>query len=171
MRSKLYMATIFKDINDNSMIIDDGLYDTFDDALDGARIIIKTDCFNNSNIDLDKEEDYDNYLQNIKIEKNIVYTIFISVVSTDRKKFNTSKELMDYFNINIKNISNDNLYDFLLSLINYDEYIYDYNGNLLDHFIEKQYPLLERLISAEVDFDEDSCKQGKYTFKYHYRDE
>ena len=27
------MATIFKDINDNSMIIDDGLYDTFDDAL------------------------------------------------------------------------------------------------------------------------------------------
>ena len=73
------MATIFKDINDNSMIIDDGLYDTFDDALDGSRIIIKTDCFNNSEIDLDKDEDYDNYLQSIKIEKNIILVVMIQM--------------------------------------------------------------------------------------------
>lgn len=44
----------------------------------------------------------------------------VCVVSGDRKIFNTSKELMDYFNLKIKNISNENLYDFLLSLVQWD---------------------------------------------------
>ena len=102
-------------------------------------------------------------------ENDTEYFICISVISTDRKIFNTSKELMDYFNSNIKNISNNNLYDFLLSLVTSDDYTYDYEGNLVDHSIEVQCPALERVFSPNVEFDMESCEQGKYTFEYLYR--
>ena len=45
---------------------------------------------------------------------------------------------------------------------------YDYEGNLVDHNIEVQCPVLERIFSPNVEFDMESCKQGKYTFDYLY---
>ena len=168
MRSKLYMITVFKRIEYSPNIIHAEVYDTFDIALENGKNAISDDCYNNSDIDLITENDYINYINAMK-ENDTEYFICISVISTDRKIFNTSKELMDYFNSNIKNISNNNLYDFLLSLVTSDDYTYDYEGNLVDHSIEVQCPALERVFSPNVEFDMESCEQGKYTFEYLYR--
>ncbi len=73
---------------------------------------------------------------------------------------------MDYFNTNINNIDNNNLYDFLLSLVNSVDTVYDYNGNILYRTIFNQQPLYESRYSSEVQFNEEDCKKGIYTFVY-----
>lgn len=171
MKNKLYMITVTKqEYNSKLSIIDCGIFDTIEEGIRFGKIIISDDCYNNSPNDLDVE-DIPLFIKQCKDIFDIDYKIRVSVVSTDRKRFNTSKELMDYFNSNIKNISNDNLYDFLLSLVESDDYTYDYNDNLLYHHIEEQRLVLESWYSCNIEFDMELCKQGKYTFEYHYEGE
>lgn len=166
MRNKLYLTGVSKISDDSINIIQYDVYDTLEEALENGKDAIRSDCYNNSNTTLKTENDYIEYLKSLKIKYNMYYLIEISIISTNRKRFNTSKEIMEYFNTNIFNISNDNLYDFLLSLVESDDYVYDYEGNLLYHQIQDQSPILESGYSNDIDFDIESCKNRKYTFVY-----
>ena len=132
MKNRIYLCTVSKQENDQSFILDTDVLDSFEDAMQFGKYIIESDCYNNE----DKVEinNYDKYIT----ESALSYNILISEISKNRKRFNNSKELMDYFNTNIKNISNDNLYDFLLSLVNSIDNLYDYFGNILYRYIENK---------------------------------
>lgn len=166
MENRIYMV-ITSRVSIINSIIDAEICDTLEGAFEYGKNIIKDNCFNRSKIDLDTEEDYINYLNDIKEDHNVEYTILISEISKDRKRFNDCKELMDYFNSNIKNISNENLYDFLLSLVNSVDTLYDYFGNILYKDITgmnfKRSPLVYH---SDIDFNEEGCKKGIYTFNY-----
>ena len=163
---RIYMVTVSRQSNESNSLLDVEVCDTLESALEYGKIIIRNNCYNRSNIDLDTEEDYINYLNRIKKEHDIEYIILISEISTNRKRFNTSKELMDYFNTNIKNISNDNLYDFLLSLVDSITVLYDYFGNILYTHIDDASPIEENVYYSKIDFNEEDCKKGIYTFEY-----
>lgn len=171
MRSKMFMSKSIKyDPINGIKTLDVGLYDTHEDALQAGKNAIFDHCYNNSTKDLLTDEDV---LEFINSEKtmDIEYSIRISTVSTSRKKFNTSKELMEYFNTTIKSIPNNKLYDFLLSLVVSDDNVYDYQYNLLFNQIFEQCPMKEIGYSSNVDFNEEDCKNGIYTFEYEiYRD-
>lgn len=161
--NKIYIIHVFKYRGDISYgdgfcirdsIINNGIAYNLKDAIAIGKNNLK-DYLDDNEIDIQDE-----------LNKNYSYAIVVSIISGNRIRFNTSGELMDYFNNNIDNISNDNLYDFLLSLVESDDYVYDYNGNFIFNIINEQCPLLEYIWDADVDFNEEDCKQGKYTFEY-----
>ena len=161
MKNRIYLCTVSKQENDQSFILDTDVLDNFEDAMQFGKYIIESDCYNNE--DKVKINNYTKYIS----ESALSYNILISEISKNRKRFNNSKELMDYFNTNIKNISNDNLYDFLLSLVNSIDNLYDYFGNILYRYIENMnFKINPSIYRADVDFNEEDCKKGIYTFNY-----
>ena len=136
--------------------IDGGIFYTLEEAIQNGIDSLSVYYKNNNRFIKNKD----------KFFKNKDYYFSISIISTNRKRFNTSKELMDYFNTNIKNISNDNLYDFLLSLVNSISVLYDYFGNILYKYIDDASPVKENVYYSKVDFNEEDCKKGIYTFEY-----
>ena len=66
-------------------------------------------------------------------------------------------------------ITNDNLYDFLLSLVNCEYIQYDYNGDIVYSDIVHYSPLKEKVFSCNINFNEKDCKNGIYTFSYKIR--
>ena len=166
MKNKMFLCIVSKQYkNQNSNILDSNVLDTLEDALLFGTTTINNDCYEISDDELVNKYDYINFINNLK-ESDIDYKIRIHIISTNRKRFNTSKELMDYFNTNIKNISNDNLYDFLLSLVDSEVVLYDYNMNILYKYIEDTSPIKEDVYYSKVDFNEEDCKKGIYTFEY-----
>lgn len=137
--------------------IDGGIFYTLEEAIQNGIDSLNVYYKNNNRFIKNKD----------KFFKNKDYYFSISIISTNRKRFNTSKELMDYFNTNIKNISNDNLYDFLLSLVVSDDRFYDYKGKLITSAPQKQYPKLESYCSSIVQFSMESCEIGYYKFCYY----
>lgn len=104
--------------------------------------------------------------------KNLYYEFQISVVSGNRKRFNTSNEIMKYFNKYIKYIPNNKLYDFLLSLVKCENRYYRYDGKLIGGEIMNQHPKFERVFSSRVYFSIESCKRRNwYIFEYTTSDE
>ena len=138
------------------------IYYTLEDAISKGIIELKNICLDYYDIN----EISDNKLKKFYINKNLYYEFQISVINSNRKRFNTSKELMDYFNTNIKNISNNNLYDFLLSLVDSITVLYDYFGNILYTHIDDASPIEENVYYSKIDFNEEDCKKGIYTFEY-----
>lgn len=141
-------------------------YNSFDNTLEDTVVWMK---------DKLESEFYDNYGLEPKSDEELYefvnkyitdFEFNVCVVSGNRKIFNTSKELMNYFNLNIKNISNENLYDFLLSLVQWDGLSLDYKGNITGNCICEQYPINEHIIISDVKFSEKSCKKRNYTFSY-----
>ena len=146
---------------------------TLEEAIQVGKNSIRDYCYNIIFSDVNDDElpddITDNQFEDFISEENKnfkKYIIIVNIISGNRKRFNTSKELMDYFNNNIKNISNDNLYDFLLSLVTSQSIWYDENGNIINSYINTQCPLLEFGYSSDIDFNEEDCKKGVYTFKY-----
>ena len=175
MQNRIYLVTIYKYYNYEHSILNAKVFDTLEEAIDFGKNTIKEYCYNiifDSIRDEDLPEDItDNQLDSfINSDINIDYVILISMISKNRKTFNTSKELMEYFNNNIKQISNEELFDFLLSLIKEYNMIYNYNGTLRYTIISDQCPILEIGYSSEIDFNEEDCKKGIYVFKYEVRD-
>ena len=95
--------------------------------------------------------------------KKIDYCLFVFTISGNRIQFNTIRELKDYFKNNILKISNDSLYDFLLSLVEYNYCAYDYKGNLIDNMAFL--PNFNETVVYDIEFTEDDCKNGKYMFR------
>ena len=183
--NKIYVIHVYEyngDITSNedycirNKIIENDIAYTLEDSIKIGKNSIRNYCYNKIYEDV-SDEDLDNIPDNItddqfesfisnKLKEGNTYAIIISIISGNRKRFNNSKELMEYFNNNIKNISNDNLYDFLLSMVISEDRFYDYNGNYINTFIWDQCPLLESSWDAKIDFNEDDCKKGIYTFEY-----
>ena len=121
-------------------------------------------------IDKGKKELYNYYIDsNSKISfddfmKKLDYYFFINVISGNRLRFNTYKEINDYFTNKISKISNDKLYDFLLSLIDHMYYAYDYTGKLLEYMGDL--PMVEnKVIIYDIAFTEEGCLNNEYQFK------
>lgn len=93
----------------------------------------------------------------------------INIISGNRLIFDTTDELMGYFFQNIKNIPNEEIYDFLLSLVEDQTLFFDYNGKLINSEISSQCPREECGWDAHIEFTEESCKDGKYKFTYNDR--
>jgi len=94
---------------------------------------------------------YNNNISDIDkiIEKYFCeYIISVFVISTSRIKFDSSIEMRKYYINNIFNISKEEMYDFLLKLIRYDERHYNYKGEYLTtrnhhQFIKNEYGYIE----------------------------
>lgn len=143
-------------------VVDTEIFYTLKDAIEYGKYSFFNMLYNEYEIESNFDEKLNKFIQDNKIE----YIFTVSIVSGKRKRFNTSKELMDYFNTNINNIPNEELFDFLLSLIQYYNITYDYNGNIISEEPIEQYPKNSYVTSSIVDFTIDSCKEGKYRFNY-----
>ena len=144
-------------------IINFNICDTLEDAIEKGIYFIKEYICNLMDEDID-EISYDYYNQLIKNNCNISYYINISVFSTNRKSFKSPKDLMEYFNNNIKDISNENLYDFLLSLVECDTRLYDYKGKYKSNMIFGRQFLKDQQYAYNLEFTEESCMNGIYEF-------
>ena len=98
-------------------------------------------------------------------DEDICYTFNINITSKHKQSFNTCKEVMEYYDNNIDNISNNDLYDFLLSLVDENIRHYSYTGELLENEL---FPveLKENVFSYTLDFDINYIKSGYYRFEY-----
>lgn len=95
------------------------------------------------------------------------YDFSIEIISGNRKRFNTSMELISYFISYIKFIKYDKLYDFLLSLVEFDIRFYDCKGNFIGSDI-LQMDIKSNMIGCpELKFSIESCREGKYRFLSH----
>lgn len=121
-------------------------------------------------IDIGKHEFIDYYNNNkprfSKISfddfmKKLDYYFFINIISGNRIQFKSYNDLKLYLETHISNISNDELYDFLLSLIDHMYTAYDYKGNLIesDGIIN-----IEDLLAYDIKFTEEDCKNREYKF-------
>lgn len=115
----------------------------------------------------DRDPIYDKEFNQFCIDRNICFQI--SIISGNRLIFDTTDELMGYFFQNIKNIPNEEIYDFLLSLVEDQTLFFDYNGKLINSEISSQCPREEYGWDAHIEFTEESCKDGKYKFTYNDR--
>lgn len=93
-------------------------------------------------------------------------TFMISIISGNRLRFKTSKELIDFFMNNIRKIKNEDLYDFLLSMVQSHDMFYNYKGECIGSEITSQCPYEEYVWDAHIEFTEESCKDGKFRFSY-----
>lgn len=143
-------------------IIDNEIFYTLEEAVEYGKYSFLNIIYNEYDKEDISNEELNKYIQ----DKNIEYNFIVSIVSTNRKRFDTVKELMDYFNFNINYISNDDLFDFLLSLIQYYNITYDHHGNIISEEPIIQYPDDPFVVSAIVDFTIESCKNGRYRFNY-----
>ena len=73
-------------------------------------------------------------------EKVYGYQLRVRNVSPNRIRFESAKELADYYAEKLSDgtVTADNFYDFLLSLVQYEERFYDYKGRLLRSRIKLQ---------------------------------
>lgn len=115
-----------------------------------------------------EREPINNELENFIQSELTESTFIISVVSGNRLRFNTSKELINYFLDHVDRVDNENLYDFLLSLVESHELFFDYNGECISSDVTSQCPSEEWVWEAHIEFTEDSCKEGKYIFSYNH---
>lgn len=102
-------------------------------------------------------------------EKSIQYFFDIKIVSGNRKKFNTCAELMDYYNKHVKDIPNDNLFNFLLTLVDSYDISYDFKGNIISEEIIPQKFLKNDMVDYQFDFSPESCSKG-IVYKFYYLD-
>ena len=141
------------------------IFYSLEDAIKNGKIQLRDICadyYNISHKSLSKNRLYKFYNN-----KKLYYEFQISVVSGDRKRFNTSNEIMEYFNNNINNIPDDQLYNFLLSLVEFENRYYKYDGKLIGGEIMAQAPKLERAFAYRVHFSMESCERRNwYIFEY-----
>lgn len=101
------------------------------------------------------------------IKQGIEYGFFIQTNSFEKRIFENSNELMNYLNNNINKIPNEQLFDFLLSLVSCRNDWFDHIGRYIHGEIIKQPFINQSIFSADIDFNETDCLKGIYTFKYY----
>lgn len=143
-------------------IVDNGIFYTLEEAISYGKWVFTNMVCSEYDKDIIIDKELDEFIKDNKIE----YKFTISIVSNNRKRFNNSKEIMDYFNSSINSVSNDNLFDFLLSLIEYYDITYDYHGNIICEEAIEQCPKDSYVSSSIVDFTIEGCGKGKYIFNY-----
>lgn len=149
---KIFISSIHLKSQDISF----NIYDfTLDDALNHAISHINT----HYNYYKDNYNSIDDYL----IKEDCA--IYINVLSCNRIKFESKLELKSYFDSNINTISNDRLYDFLLSISDHDTRCYDYYKNFIDSE-QHLHCANTDILAYDLKFTEESCSRGEYIFEY-----
>lgn len=83
----------------------------------------------------------------------IDYSFIIKQVSGDYIRFEDKDDMEEYYFKNISKINKENLYDFLMSILNYTEYFIDLDGNITSYACD---------VDEHLDF-----RSFKYNDKYH----
>ena len=143
-------------------IVDNGIFYTLEEAISYGKWVFANMVCSEYDKETITNEELDKFIKDNKIE----YKFIISIVNNNRKRFNNSKDIMDYFNSKINSVSNDNLFEFLLSLMEYYDITYDYHGNIICEEPIEQCLKDSYIISSIIDFTIEGCKKGKYTFNY-----
>lgn len=159
--SNIFITNItIKDSNGNTEYQNSDIYYSLEEALESGKNNMKFiyDNFCEETIDIDA------YMNSKD------YYFFIYIISGNRIKFNSCKDLMMHYEKNIKSyISNYiDLYNFLLSLVKYDYRSYDYKGNLILSHVMIQQP--SGFLGCNVKFSIESCNNNDYKFEYRYKD-
>ena len=135
--NKIYITKLYKmyDVNNSAFMMDKKIYNSLEDAIETSKKIIEMDCskinnFCNTDINLNTVEDYNNYLKYLEEKYHIDYEIFISEVY-DIDESDIGRKFIDYCN----DTKDNDPEDFILSLGNSNNYIYDYNGNRIGKFL------------------------------------
>lgn len=110
----------------------------------------------------DDNNDFQDFIESKIKEQNFT----VSIISGNRLRFKTSKELISYFMSNINSIDTNNLYDFLLSFVDSHDITYNYRGERIYDYISTQCPSEEYGWDPHIEFTQESCKEGKYRFSY-----
>lgn len=175
MMCKMYKHLYFLKVICNEIILYSDIYEIDSNALTDGIKFLRNYCHEklygdlyriSNNIDIpDKVTDaeFGRWI-NLESYNNKKYSIIIDTISTERKYFNNAEELMSYFNDNIKSISNKELFDFLLSLIDRYTIRYDCFGNYLTKEPFLNSFVNQHFVSPNIDFNEDECFNGIYTF-------
>jgi hypothetical protein len=71
------------------------------------------------------------FLDDIAKEKFREAYITVRIVSNERIRFESEEELMEYYTDHVLNAKPEEMYDFLLKFVDYDERFYDCNGEYL----------------------------------------
>lgn len=138
-------------------VIDYGTFYTLEEAISYGIHSFKSVYMNNCNVDKEPTiEEMEEFISKFNIE----YRFIIHIVSGNRKRFNNSKELMEYFNDKISNVPNEELFDFLLTLISDYYIVYDYNGNKITGEADPPEFTDEDIYAYYLDFSPESCKNG-----------
>ena len=136
-------------------------------SLDEAVRLGKLELYNFCCDYYDQEEVSKGKLYKFYHDKNLYYDFTVSVVSGSRKRFDTSDEVMEYFNKCIDHIPDNKLYDFLLTLVECVNRYYRYDGKLKGGEPVVQCPRLERAFARRVYFSMESCQRRNwYIFEY-----
>lgn len=152
------------------------IQDSLEDALDIGKRSIRSLITKMLYTGIDDYEDYrpnkeilkeqvDSFINFRLKELRINYCITIDIISGNRKIFSDVRELLDYFNTNISNITNDELYDFLLSIACSDQQLYDYNGKFIENGITMPIRYESEKYKFDIKFTEQSCRNGIYKFE------
>lgn len=98
----------------------------------------------------------------------VEYSFIIKQVSCNYIKFNEDNEREEYYKNNISNITKENLYDFLLSILNYVEYTLDLDGNITYNSCNDNFYLDFRSFKYPDKYHLNKFKIGdKVKYKYH----
>ena len=95
-------------------------------------------------------------------------SFLVEVISCNRITFESIDEILSYLKYNIDIIPNDELYDFLLKMVNSEIRFYDHNGKFISNDFDIQNCGLD-CYNANIEFTEESCKDRKFKFSYEYQ--
>lgn len=149
---------------DNSQLICYSLKDAIEYGVQSFK-----DLFYNKYLkDYENEDELNEFIENEIRNDNIRGEFIIEIISCNRLEFESEHEILSYLIENIDNVSNDNLYDFLLTMVNSEVRFYDHKGNYISNDINTQNCGLE-CYNSQVSFSEYSCKERKFQFAYEYK--
>lgn len=111
------------------------------------------------------------YLKEISRKYVMKNIISVCVVSPERKQLKTLKELKKYYSENMLKVKKENRYDFLLSLVRYDERYYDEDGNYLRSYNRHQFLEDEYTYQLLPLFSKECVDRLKYDVKLEKRKE
>ena len=122
-----------------------GLYTTLDDAVKGESYSLYSNMWRyfpkNQSLKYDAYVDTSNDQdEEMFINKVSDYTLKVRVISNHPLVFESQRELAEYYAeaVSNGNLTQENIYDFLLSLVRYEERYYDRRGTFLYSRIVRQ---------------------------------
>ena len=91
-------------------IVDNGIFYTLEEAISYGKWVFVNMACNEYDKEIITDKELDKFINDNKIE----YRFIISIVSSNRKRFNSSNDIMDYFNSKIKFIFHKSSIFFIL---------------------------------------------------------
>lgn len=157
--NKIYITYFKNGINERSSSFVDY---TLNDAIESGKYLCRELFYEKYDRDPEDDSEFEQFMESEITDASFL----ISEISGNRIQFETSDEIINYFFDHIDNIDNENLYEFLLSLVESNDMYFNYKGELISSTISTQFPSKENTCMPYIEFTEASCKEGKYKFSY-----